>query len=64
MPLKINGFSLVNIAAITSVGTTGWAWLEPVGAFLQIVATLVAIVTGVYAINHYRRKRNDSETKD
>ena len=64
MPLKTNGFSLVNIAAITSVTTTGWAWLEPIGAFLQIIATLVAIVTGVYAIKYYRSKRNDSETED
>ncbi len=64
MPLKTNGFSLVNVAVITSVGSTGWAWLEPVGAFLQIVATLVAIITGVYAINHYRSKRDESERQD
>ena len=61
MPFKTNGFSLANVAAATSIGTTGWAWLEPVGAFLQIIATLVAIVTGVYAINHYRKKSKEDE---
>jgi len=61
MPLKTNGFSLVNIAAITSVGSTGWAWLEPVGTFLQIVASLVAIIVGYYAIRNFRKKSKEDE---
>jgi hypothetical protein len=63
--MRINGNSyFAHIAAVTSVGSTGWAWIEPVGAFLQIVATVVAIVAGLYAIRQYRKKDGDSSSKD
>lgn len=63
--MQLNGNLLVaNVATITTLGATGWAWMEPFGAFLQIIATIVAIVAGIYAIRHYRKKDGDSSPKD
>ncbi len=61
MPLKINGQSLApaDFAAGTSVTAAGWSWLAPVNDILTLVATLVAIISGIYAIRYHIRKTKE-----
>ena len=61
MPLKINGQALVpaDFAVGTSITAAGWSWLAPVNEILTPVATLVAIVSGIYAIRYYIRKTKE-----
>jgi hypothetical protein len=48
-----------DIAAATSTAGAGWAWLAHVNEILTLIATLVAIVSGLYAIRYHARKRKD-----
>lgn len=45
-----------DIAATTSVFVAGSTWLVDINAMLQIVATLVAIVAGCYAIAWHKAR--------
>jgi hypothetical protein len=53
------------IAAATSTAGAGWAWLAHVNEILTLIATLVAIVSGLYAIRyHSKGNKNESEGED
>jgi hypothetical protein len=43
-----------NLAAGASVSSATIAWLAPMTQFAQLIAAVVAIVAGLYAIAHYR----------
>lgn len=45
---------IADAAAASSVAAAGWTWVANVNGVLQIVATLIAIVAGVYAIQWHR----------
>lgn len=45
---------VADLSAATSGGAVSIAWLAPVTDMLQLIATVVAIVTGVYAIRWHR----------
>lgn len=46
--------AVADAAAGMSAGIAGFAWLAPLSDFLQVAATLVAIITGVYAIRWHK----------
>lgn len=43
-----------DIAALGSAATAGWTWIATANEVLQLVATAVAIVAGIYAIVWHR----------
>ena len=43
-------------AATASIATAGWTWLANLNAVLQVIATLIAIAAGLYAIRYHRKK--------
>lgn len=45
-----------DVGAATAIGITGWTWLATVNQVLQAIATVVAIITGCYAIYWHRRR--------
>ena len=47
---------VADIAAATSVGTASWTWIANANDVLQLVATVIAIVAGLYAISYHRKK--------
>ncbi len=61
MPLRINGTNIVtaDFAAGTSITAAGWTWLAPVNEILTLVATAIAIVSGIYAIRYHIRKTKE-----
>ena len=52
----IKNVSPADIAAAGSIGTAGWTWLANANDILQLIATIVAIISGIYAIRHYHKK--------
>ena len=61
--MKINGEVTAPISFIASVSAVSWTWIGVTNDILQLVATIVAIITGLYAIRYYKKK-NDPERKD
>lgn len=61
--MKINGTITAPISLATSVSAVSWTWLGITNDVLQLVATVVAIITGLYAIRYYK-KRNEAERKN
>lgn len=55
-PKTVNAQNIADAAAATSISTTGWVWLVHLDNALQIVATLVAIAAGIYAIAWHRAR--------
>jgi len=54
-----------DLAAATSAGAASVSWLVTANMALQTIATLVAIVAGLYAIRWHRvRIANVTEKKD
>ena len=45
-----------DVAAGASIAAAGWTWISTVNGLLQIIATLVAIGAGIYAIKFHRAK--------
>ncbi len=45
---------VADLSAGGSMGVAGFTWLAPVADVLQIGATLVAIIAGVYAIRWHK----------
>lgn len=65
MALRFNPQNVIaDVAAATSVSTAGWTWISSANEVLQLVATVIAIVTGLYAIRYHRRKIKELERKD
>ena len=50
-----------NLAAVSSISTASYTWIAQLTPILQLIATAVAIVAGVYAIRVYRKKLKDDE---
>ena len=46
-------------AAITSVSGASVTWLSTANQYIDMIAGVVAIVAGIYAILHYRKKMRD-----
>ena len=55
---------LADFGAGTSFGVAGFTWLAPVADALQIVATGVAIVAGIYAIRWHRVRIKIAQEKE
>jgi len=51
-------------AAVLSTSAAGWTWLSHVNDILQFIATIIAIVSGVYALRYHAKKHVDKENKD
>ena len=63
--MQANGSTIGVIATGTSVGAASWTWLVNTNEILQLIATAVAIVSGIYAIRYWRKRdaaKKDSET--
>jgi hypothetical protein len=43
-------------AAVVSGGAATWTWIANLNDILQLLATVIAIVSGIYAICYHRRK--------
>jgi hypothetical protein len=50
-------------AAATSAGIAGWTWLATANDVLQLVATVVGIVAGVYAIVWHKARIENLKKK-
>ena len=61
MPIKINPppSIIADLAAGTSITAAGWTWIAPVNEILTLVATIIAIVSGIYAIRYHIKKSNE-----
>jgi len=57
--MQINGSTLGLIATGTSVSAASWTWLTQTNDILQLIATVIAIVSGVYAIKYWRSKSDE-----
>ena len=51
-------------AVLTSMGSAGFAWLGVANAFLTSIATIVAIVSGVFAARYYYLKAKHEAEED
>ncbi len=51
-------------ATVVSGGSASWAWLVHINEVLTLVATVIAIVSGLFAIRYYTKKKDESEGKD
>ncbi len=55
--MKINAQSITaDVAAAGSISTAGYTWIAQLTPILQLIATVVAIVAGIYAIMVYRKR--------
>jgi dihydroorotate dehydrogenase len=52
----VKAFAAADVAAVSTGGIAGWTWLAPLTELAQLGATVVAIVTGVYAIAWHRAR--------
>lgn len=43
------------VATTTSVASAAFAWVAQANEIAALIASIVAIVAGLYAIRHYRR---------
>ena len=59
--MEFGHLKFANAAFISSVSTTGVTWIANLTPVLQLIATVVAIVAGIYAIRVYRKKLKDDE---
>jgi len=59
--MQLNGSTIGLVATWTSVSAASWTWLSQTNEILQLVATLVAIVSGLYAIRHWRKNSKKDE---
>lgn len=57
--------------AASSAGIAGWTWIATANDMLQLIATAIGIVAGVYAIvwhrvriNEVKRKGNEQSNRD
>jgi len=48
--------TIADAATVVSAGSASWAWLVHINEILTLVATLIAIVSGIYAIRYYAKK--------
>ena len=46
------------VATGTSVASAAFAWVAHANEIAALIASIVAIIAGLYAIAHYRRARN------
>lgn len=46
-------------AAGLSVASASWAWLAQLNEILTTVATIIAIVSGIYAIRFHMKNKKD-----
>lgn len=58
---KVSAQNIADAAAATSISTTGWVWLVHLDNALQIVATIIAITAGIYAILWHRARLKELE---
>lgn len=54
---------LARAAAGASIAGTSLAWLGPLNEILTAIATIIAIVSGLYAIRFYYKKGKDGEAE-
>ncbi len=65
MSVTTKAFAAADLAAGSTGVIAGWTWIAPLTELAQLGATVVAIVTGIYAIAWHRarlqelRKKND-----
>ncbi len=57
--MQINGSTLGIVATGTSVSAASWTWLTQTNDILQLIATVIAIVSGIYAIKYWRSKDDE-----
>ena len=57
--MQINGSTVGLLAATTSISAATASWLDLVTGFLQPVALVIAIVSGLFAIKHYVSKDDE-----
>jgi len=50
-------------ATFVSGGSASWAWLSNVNEILTLIATLIAIVSGLYAIRYYSKKKDEPDSE-
>ncbi len=51
-------------SVVVAHASAGWAWLVHINEILTVIATIVAIASGIYAIRFYSKKddtKPDSE---
>jgi hypothetical protein len=49
----VSGYAAAGVSAASTVGA--WTWLVHANQIAALLASLVAIAAGAYAIRHYRR---------
>lgn len=55
--------AVADVMAAASASAAGISWIAPLNEFMQLVATGVAIIAGVYAIKWHRlRIKHEEET--
>ena len=57
--MQINGSTVGLVAATTSISAATASWLDLVTGFLQPIALVIAIVSGIFAIKHYVSKDDE-----
>lgn len=50
--------------AASSAGIAGWTWIATANDLLQLVATAIGIIAGVYAIVWHRVRINEVKRKE
>jgi hypothetical protein len=53
-----------DLAAGVSAATAGWTWIATANELLQMVATTIAIIAGIYAIVWHRVRINQARKAD
>jgi hypothetical protein len=65
MTTRITAQSIAaDVAAGTSITAAGWSWIAPVNEILTLIATVIAIISGVYAIRYHAKKTKELKRKD
>ena len=52
---------VADAAAAASVTSATWTWVAQANEALQLIATLIAIVSGIYALKFHMGRNDDDE---
>lgn len=62
-PGSLAGEIVAKAMAASSAGIAGWTWIATANDLLQLVATAIGIIAGVYAIVWHRARINEVKNR-